>query len=561
MRVSPPLPRLSIGLVLLATALTLAGCEDSVDPTVGLDAPFSVYGYLDPTADRQAIRVAPITDLLDDSTSVVASVTSTDLSTGAITPWRDSVVTFPGNRTGHVFVADLTPTPETTVRIEARRADGAASTVDVAVPPLVQPAVVSARGVGGSVVYRVAFEGAPRVLNGQLRLTVSGLPGLAPGETGVVVVTEGVQPTEAAPGEWVADVPFAAAVRRALETQGHLDRRLRLLAAEYVGFVTNAAWALPTRDPDALAEPGLFSNVDGGLGFIGAGYRASTAWMPQAAVQIAAGLAAPADGLFGVVINEVLAGGPASWVELYNPTVTPTDLSGYSLSDERERPEKVQLGGTVLAPGQFVVVPFPDPIARGDTVALYGRVQERIAMLRTERLTDGVSVGAFPDGAPRHAMPDGADLFRGPLRPTPGLPNEFGLEVAVVNEVFTEGADGFVEVVRVGDGHEAEAPIVFDTLPLFSLGVAASGLDLGVAAETPGRLALAQIGGTLYLAVRYRDRRIAKAPFRTRVVDVRPYGPQVPGRSVGYFPDPLDPWTPGLRPTRGAPNASARLGM
>ena len=44
------------GLLLAAlVAAALPGCADAVDPTLGLDVPYSLYGYLDPTADRQAV--------------------------------------------------------------------------------------------------------------------------------------------------------------------------------------------------------------------------------------------------------------------------------------------------------------------------------------------------------------------------------------------------------------------------------------------------------------------------------------------------------------------------
>ena len=52
--------RLVLSAVALAALASAAGCSDSVDPTVGTDQVFSMYGYLDPSSDRQALRIIEI---------------------------------------------------------------------------------------------------------------------------------------------------------------------------------------------------------------------------------------------------------------------------------------------------------------------------------------------------------------------------------------------------------------------------------------------------------------------------------------------------------------------
>ncbi len=562
-------------------ALAAASCEDSVDPTVGVDAPFSLYGYLDPTADRQAIRVAPITLAIDTPDETIdAAVTSTDLATGATTVWRDSLVTFADGTLGHVFVAAFTPTPGTTVRVEARRSDGATSTVDVAVPEIVVPMVADGVYRGTDVVYPVVFEGAPRLLNGQLRLTIADDPSRPEGELLTLVVPTTVRPTELAPGVWGVEVPFLSATRRALEVAGLAGTGVRLVVADYVGFVTNAAWALPTEDPDALVEPGAFSNIEGGLGFVGAGYRATARWTPPASVQAAAGFAADVDE--ALVINELQTGYGGSWVELYNPTLDRVDLRGYSLSDDQLAPRRFPLPlGTEIAPGGYLVIDLPFDVPSGGALELYDRSQESVDRLVTERLPSdwpgGVTYGSFPDGASFRISEERTDLFKGPLAPTPNRANRLGLDVAQIHEVYTEGAAGFVEVLALDPTWEASAPRVLTAPEGYYEAAGASGLAYGIAAEAPGAFDLSQLGATLYLAVRYYEPRIievvpgeppnppdAGTPlpvYRTRVVDVRTVGPQVPGRSVGYFPDAGSGWAQGLRPTPGAANAAARFGL
>jgi hypothetical protein len=42
-------------------------------------------------------------------------------------------------------------------------------------------------------------------------------------------------------------------------------------------------------DPEVLIEPGTFSNVDRGFGFVGGAYRTGATWTPEAAALARAG--------------------------------------------------------------------------------------------------------------------------------------------------------------------------------------------------------------------------------------------------------------------------------
>ena len=68
-------------------------------------------------------------------------------------------------------------------------------------------------------------------------------------------------------------------------------RDLRLLEIELIVLVTNAEWVPPTGvyDAELLVEPGTFSNVENGFGFVGAGYPASFRWEPSESALLAAG--------------------------------------------------------------------------------------------------------------------------------------------------------------------------------------------------------------------------------------------------------------------------------
>ena len=84
----------SIAAAALALSV-LAGCDDSFSPISPTDLQFSVFGYLDASADTQWIRVMPIRELVPtqpDSFGAVVMVA--DVGTGQIVTLRDSVFRF-----------------------------------------------------------------------------------------------------------------------------------------------------------------------------------------------------------------------------------------------------------------------------------------------------------------------------------------------------------------------------------------------------------------------------------------------------------------------------------
>ena len=548
-------------LPILLVALLAAGCEDDVSATVDLDVPFSLYGYLDPTADRQAIRVVPVTDRIDQGDALEAVVTTTDLGTGEMTTWRDSAVTFLDGSTGTVFVVDWTPTPGSRVRLEAASPDGDISAIEVTVPPIVTPEVGIAQFSLGEVTYPIRFGNVPRVLNGQLRLAVSGLP--AGRESSVLRVPVNAQPREAEPGLWVVEVPFVSSVRRYLNEQGLAGAGVKLLSAQYVGFVANAEWDPPSSDPSALAEPGVFSNVEGGFGFVGAGYFSVAQWVPSPSAQISAGFAVDREEAAFVALNEV-ALEPTPQLEFYNPLFSTINLGGYSISDDSQEPRKQTFGFEVQVPPRgYFVVPITFDVTPGTTIiGLFNRGGDQIGRLFVDSIQPGQSYGSFPDGLSLRLPSGGPDVFQGALQPTIGGPNQIHLRPAFINEILTEGANGFVEGVAV-DGFQVSSLEAFSDPEAFFEAVRLEGGSFPVAGEVEDALDLFQTGGTVYLAARFFDPTLGpEGGADYRVVDARVYGGQSPGRSSGYLPDAPDgAWTEGLRPTRGAPNETARRAL
>lgn len=120
---------------LLGLALALAGCGDAFGPIAEDGPAFAVHGALDGRASTQRLRVQDLRgSLVETPDRLPATVTSTELGSGARTAWRDSLVTLADGTRGHVFVADLEVRAGEAHRVEAVHDDGRASTVAVALP-------------------------------------------------------------------------------------------------------------------------------------------------------------------------------------------------------------------------------------------------------------------------------------------------------------------------------------------------------------------------------------------------------------------------------------------
>ena len=550
-----PSPRLLAAL--LALLAVGAGCEDSVDPTLGTDQAFSVYGHLDPTADRQALRVVPIGATIgaDTSRTINAEVTSVEPSTGRTVTWRDSVVVYDDGSVGHVFVADYTPAPGA-VEVTVRASDGGGARVSVPVPALAQPEVPTPETTGATVSYAIGLE-APRVLDTELVYYVTGVAP-APDDTVAVAYDPADGFSDAGGGRWALGLDFLRTSRAFLASGSVPGGRPALIEVAVRAFVANEAWAVPAGgfDLDRIAEPGTFSNVAGGFGFVGAGYWTEARWTPSLNTQSRAGFAVAQDPASSLFINEVSADG---WVELYNPTLEAISIGGYSVQGGTHRLDVPF--GMAVGPGGFWVaeVGFTrDDVVRG-SVALVSPDGERVLELDVAGIIEAElgSYGAYPDGRSRRlrelALYRDDDLFRGLTSPTPGAPNSIGVTVAVVNEVYSAGAAGWVEVYAPL-GVTGVLVTSDSSTPMNrwrSAGIDGDGF--GSAGEREGVLDLGQIGGEVLVAIWRRDN-------PPRVVDVRTYGPQAQGLSSGLVPDgDLATWQTGLLPTRGAPNAPARF--
>ncbi|MGK7311855.1 MAG: hypothetical protein ACN0LA_06400 [Candidatus Longimicrobiales bacterium M2_2A_002] len=126
---------------LVLGVLLVASCDEPLEPfqenTIG---PYSVYGYLDLSADTQWIRVTPIRqDIRPDSTAIDAAVTLEEVGSGRVLTLQDSLFRFVDRGVGgagyaHNFWTTEPLGPDATYRLRVERSDGAATTAVVEMP-------------------------------------------------------------------------------------------------------------------------------------------------------------------------------------------------------------------------------------------------------------------------------------------------------------------------------------------------------------------------------------------------------------------------------------------
>ena len=224
-------------------------------------------------------------------------MTSRDLTTGAVRVWRDSLVRETDGQVTHVFWSDFEAAFGHEYRVTVERSDGAATQATVRVPPWVgfqaQEPVASPRFQADTPIW---LDRAPKLHHVTLRVQV--LAGPPPGSDQPLTFSVAFvvpRTTERSLGEgrvvhlrwftWYDRIQtFIAQAAR------YTPPWLILEEANLSLLIANPEWNPPEDifDSDVLAEPGLLENVENGFGFVGAGYRRDTTFVPPDSVLEAA---------------------------------------------------------------------------------------------------------------------------------------------------------------------------------------------------------------------------------------------------------------------------------
>lgn len=281
--------------ILIAAALwtgavfSFSGCEENVNPFVDSTRYFTMFGALDMNADSQFVRVSAVRQSVDFSESdpLDATMTSYNLTDGSVHQWTDSLFTFDDGSQGHVFYAPLRIEPGHTYRIEIVRSDGATSYAETTVPELPVPTVepvrtpVSTNSVSQSVFWRNLTDEPFRVQTWYRFLSVQGLS--------FVDVPVDYPSTNRADN---LDNGWEFIVNQSVDRQVVADSISNPSDLTFMGMgmgitVLDEQFDPPGGefDPEVLVQPGVFSNVVDGFGFVGAMGRFTVEWIiPDEAV-------------------------------------------------------------------------------------------------------------------------------------------------------------------------------------------------------------------------------------------------------------------------------------
>ncbi len=276
--------------VFTLAALLLTACNDDVNPFIGTELPYTVWGNINPQADTQAVRVFLIDDILQlvSPDPLDAEVSIIELDSGDRHTLQDSVIKLPNGDYRHIFWAAFSVEHLNTYRLEVERSDGQlTNSSDVQVPaPIELDVVPTDPNALSELIQRVNIIGQPPALP---RIDVT--------YRAFAVSTERVR---------LADNPVTlqySGTTRIIDDTLRLDMDLRadyraisrdfddnelggLICLDGVDLevhVGNAAWESPTGvfDANFLVEPGSLSNIENGFGFFGAGYVETVQFRPR----------------------------------------------------------------------------------------------------------------------------------------------------------------------------------------------------------------------------------------------------------------------------------------
>lgn len=281
-------------LLALFSVLLFTGCEETVAPVLETEKPFTMWGFLDPTTPSQQIRVFSIDGVLEQVSSdpLPARVSVVRQDTGTEVVLRDSLLAFPDGTFGHVFVGHVPVAFDTRYEVVASHPRGEESRATVFTPPDASPAVVEIRHNRGFARVQIAWTDAPRLLGVRLVYYVNYQRPTDPEPIHVpVTLVSGDVVGSPSSGFAVVFDPsedFGTILQQEFIPAGRPGFTVEVDSIDVRPFVASANWAPPGGqfDPELLVQPGTFSNVDNGFGFVGGGYEDSfVIQLPDAAAR------------------------------------------------------------------------------------------------------------------------------------------------------------------------------------------------------------------------------------------------------------------------------------
>jgi MFS family permease len=279
------------GVILLVDV----SCEEEVtDPILGTDKDYTLFGTLTPERDTQWVRVFPVTEVLEpiDAEGLDVTFRSTDLTTGSERVWNDSIFREPDGRWAHVYWSDFQAEHDHRYRLVAEGPDAQTASAAVTVPgeatlEVLEPDTVRNRPIStprrwAEVPIRVNGS-VPRLIKLRADYCLQ-YPNDQNQLLSQIFTLNYNGKQEKVPGGWT----FRIKLHEDLDTflpiipRSREFPRVRIHGVRIRLHVVDEGWDPPNQNndfnPNDIVQPGTMTNVEGGFGFIGAGFRLST-WL------------------------------------------------------------------------------------------------------------------------------------------------------------------------------------------------------------------------------------------------------------------------------------------
>lgn len=286
---------------LLTLAMFCAGCEEDVNPFIGTELPFSVYGHINPQADTHAVRVFSIDDQLRliSPDPLDAQVSLLRLSDGQRSFWTDSVVQLANGDFRHVYWLAEPVRHGERYRLEVQRSDGRVTrSSDIRVPDDVTLQIIPPNENAVSTIeLPVLIEGEPPALpRVEVNYTTFSVNGAGVTLSSLdAVISYTTRPLRRDNG-WLLTIDLREDFRTVLRAYAEQELPFQFICSGPLTLnvhVGNEEWVSPIGvfDENFLVEPGTLSNIENGFGFFGAGYIETISWLPPDQMLFRAGFA------------------------------------------------------------------------------------------------------------------------------------------------------------------------------------------------------------------------------------------------------------------------------
>lgn len=262
------------GLIFLA--VMFVSCDQSFQPLKENDvSPFSMYGYLDASADTQWVRVTPLREQVETiSEKPEMNVTLENLENGTTAVMEDSLLQFflPGGQNTVNVRTSMEVEFGQSYQVKAERPDGATSSVTVTIPEDFPTPRVIPRAFDGCLI-RLEISDVKRLADVQYQMRVKiARPGLEFIRSVSVPFRSRIRQT--APDEYRVNINLIRARDMAMSELGPFPANTKLEVLEKYLFIASGGpeWIdneeLGSIDDLIYALPEVASNVENGVGYV-----------------------------------------------------------------------------------------------------------------------------------------------------------------------------------------------------------------------------------------------------------------------------------------------------